>query len=190
MKKFSVLAAIVFLCSCFWQIPVQAEGGRWTRFVSDSPSGYMYDELLYEEDGECEGIMVLGVCAFPNLSGIGMENYKVDYEIPAVVDGKTVIGIGKGIRDEFQRANTIIISDGIREIGEQSFLYKNRIPLLCVVLVCILCAGVTVAVILSRKRRQITACAEEEMPVNYCPSCGRKARPGDRYCRGCGKSLE
>ncbi|MDE7444400.1 MAG: leucine-rich repeat domain-containing protein [Lachnospiraceae bacterium] len=388
MKKFSVLAAIVFLCSCFWQIPVQAEGGRWTRFVSDSPSGYMYDELLYEEDGECEGIMVLGVCAFPNLSGIGMENYKVDYEIPTVVDGKTVIGIGKGIRDEFQRANTIIISDGIREIGEQafsenedltivlpdsivsiaddafassgkvtfychpgsfseqyaiskdiecitygigenlpilydyeflpdgtisisrykqknaegtiivpdeidgypvteiapltffwcrdctsiiipdgikkiganaffccdslesisipdsvteidpyafdqnpgihgiqakgkvsiycssksyaqkyaekedlnyvitddeaeqSFLYKNRIPLLCVVLVCILCVGVTVAVILSRKRRQITACAEEEIPVNYCPSCGRKARPGDRYCRGCGKLLE
>lgn len=83
-----------------------------------------------------------------------------------------------------------VITDGE---AEQSFLYKNRIPLLCVVLVCILCVGVTVAVILSHKRRQITACAEEgmyEMPVNYCPSCGRKARPGDRYCRGCGKMLE
>lgn len=390
MKKFFALVSIAFLWACFWQMPVQAEGWGWTRFVPDSPSGYMYDELLYEENGECEEVMVLGVCAFPNLSGIGMENYKEDYEIPAVIDGKTVISIGKGIRDEFQRANTIIISEGIREIGEQAFyenenltivlpdsivsiaddafapsgnvtfychpgsfseqyaiskniecitygigenlpilydyellsdgtisisrykqknvegtiivpdeidgypvteiapltflwcrdctsivipdgikkiganaffccdslesisipdsvteidpyafdqnpgihgvqamgkvniycssksyaqkyakkeglnyvltdeeagllsLGENQTLILCVVLGCFLCGGIAAVVILRRKRNQSIAYTEEsrdEAPVNYCPSCGRKAKPGDSYCRGCGKSL-
>jgi hypothetical protein len=26
-------------------------------------------------------------------------------------------------------------------------------------------------------------------PVNYCPRCGRRAGPGDRFCAGCGRPL-
>ena len=30
--------------------------------------------------------------------------------------------------------------------------------------------------------------AEEE--VNYCPQCGRRVGPGDRFCAGCGTRLQ
>jgi len=31
--------------------------------------------------------------------------------------------------------------------------------------------------------------AEEEDAVRFCPRCGRRAGPEDRFCAGCGKPL-
>jgi len=30
---------------------------------------------------------------------------------------------------------------------------------------------------------------EAEEPVNYCPQCGRRVGPDDRFCAGCGTPL-
>ena len=30
---------------------------------------------------------------------------------------------------------------------------------------------------------------EESDPINFCPQCGRRAVPGDRFCAGCGTQL-
>ena len=30
----------------------------------------------------------------------------------------------------------------------------------------------------------------EATPTNYCPQCGRRARPDDRFCSGCGTQLQ
>ena len=38
-------------------------------------------------------------------------------------------------------------------------------------------------------RAELSLPAGEEEPVNFCPQCGRRVGPDDRFCAGCGTPL-
>jgi hypothetical protein len=170
------------------KLVIKAQEPRYSKdFKFDPELGLgelnVYDNLIYHT-GDF-GALASGITFYAQLSYTQSSSELSASNLPVIA--ATPVNQDLGFSKTISKVMTQILDN--RSLTTAGMLILFGIVMMIGVILFASSGNDPLSNYLFRRKKQSTVSDEMAVHIQYCPHCGKRTYPGDRFCRGCGNTI-